>query len=84
MYRYTPKKQILRLLDVPKIERWWETAYSTRNDILREYKIDVSYTLNWILKIDYKGTCFYSLSSRRDIPVRGFLFPSSMFNEEIV
>ena len=68
---------------VAKTGRWWNKEYIKRNEILLQYKVNVNYTLNWILRKHYKNVCYYSPLPRRYIPVEGYLFPVAMFDEEL-
>jgi hypothetical protein len=84
MFKYTPKKSIVRELDVPKVGRWFDTEFLKRQEILKRYRIDQAYHMTVFLKTHYPKVCFYSPNPVRHVPVNGFLFPVAMFNEEIV
>lgn len=84
MFKYTPKKNILRELDVPKVGRWWDTAFFKRKEILKRYCVDQGYAMTVVIQTHYPDVCFYSPTPVREVPVNGFLFPVAMFNEEIV
>lgn len=84
MFKYTPKKSIVREMDVPKIGRYWDKEFFKRQEILKRYHIDQNYAMTVVLKTHYPDVCFYSPTPVREVPVNGFLFPVAMFNEEIV
>ena len=83
MYKYTPKKSVVREMDVPKVGRWWDTEFLKRQEILKRFKVDQGYSMTVVLKTHYPTVCFYSPVPVRQVPVNGFLFPVSMFNEEV-
>lgn len=84
MYKYTPKKNIVREMDVPKVGRWCDTEFFKRKEILKRYHIDQNYAMTVVLETHYPTVCFYSPEPVRHVPVNGFLFPVAMFNEEKV
>lgn len=81
MFIYTPKKSILRDMQVPLTGRWWDKEYFKRMEILKTHGAEQSYTMNVVLEEYYEGTEFYSYTKRRTVPVHGYLFPVSMFDE---
>lgn len=84
MFKYTPKKQILRDMDVPKVGDLWDKEFFKRKEILKKYSVSQDYNMTVVLKKDFKNVCHYSVDTLKYIPVRGFLFPVAMFNEEKV
>ena len=84
MFKYTPKKNIVREMDVPKVGRYWDKEYFKRMEILKRFRIDQDYSMTVVLKRYYPEVCFYSPEPVRQVPVNGFLFPVAMFNEEKV
>ncbi len=84
MFKYTPKKNIVREMDVPKVGRWFDTEFFKRQEILKRFHIDQNYEMTVVLETHYSKVCFYSPESVRHVPVNGFLFPVAMFNEEKV
>ena len=82
MIKYTPKKALLRELDVSKVGYWWETQRIVVSDILKRYKLDTNYSMAHILLSKYPKYCFYSETPLRLVPIEGYLFPVAMFNEE--
>lgn len=83
MYKYTPKKSIVREMDVPKVGRWWDKDFFKRQEILKRFHIDQNYAMTVVVKTHYPKVCFYSPEPVRHVPVNGFLFPVAMFNEEV-
>ena len=81
MFNYTPKKTILREMIVPKVGAWWDTLFFKKKEILERYGLPLEYRLTSVLEDDFPNVCFYSETPRRQIPVCGFLFPVSMFDE---
>lgn len=83
MYKYTPKKQILRDMQVKRVGRWWDTEYQKRLEILKRFHLqDYAYTIaiaEW-----YPKTVFYSKIKLKQVPVNGYLFPVEMFDEHVL
>lgn len=86
MFKYTPKKSILRDMEVPKTPgtAWWDKEFYKRKEILKAHHADQGYMMQTVLQTEYHNVCHYSKTPLRQIPVRGYLFPVSMFNEEVV
>ena len=84
MFKYTPNKNIVREMDVPKVGRWWDTEFLKRQEILKRFRVDQDYHMTVVLKKYYPKVCFYSPKSVREVPVNGFMFPVAMFIEETV
>ena len=84
MFKYTPKENIVREMDVPKVGRWYDKEYFKRMEILKRFRIDQNYSMTVVLKCNYPEVCFYSTEPVNHVPVNGFLFPVAMFNEEKV
>ncbi len=84
MYKYTPKKSILRDMDVPKVGSWWDKEFFKRKEILKAYRASQDNMMQTVLHTDYPTVCHYSKTKLSEVPVRGYLFPVSMFNEELV
>jgi len=82
MYKYTPKKSVLRDLQVSRTGAWWDKEYYKRMEVLKAFGADSGYAMCTALARYYKGVCFYSPTPRREIPVNGLLFPVAMFNED--
>ena len=82
MYKYTPKKSILREMDVPKVGRYWDKEFFKRQEILKRFHTVENYSMTVVVKTHYPNVCFYSPVPVREVPVNGFLFPVAMFNEE--
>ena len=69
-------------MEVPKVGRWWDNEYAKRQEILKYYSADQSYMTAVAFKRGYANVVFYSQTPVRQVPVCGYLFPVSMFNEE--
>ena len=85
MYKYTPKKEILHEMYVRKVpgEAWWDTAFRKHTAILTQFGINTEYRVRYVLSEDYPNTVFFSSRRVREVPVRGFLFPVEMFDEDV-
>lgn len=84
MFKYTPKKSILRRMSVARVGKWWDKQYFVRLEIVNENfkgQIQQVYPLVVALAANYPFVCFYSKERRRYVPVNGYLFPVSMFEE---
>ena len=86
MFKYTPKKKILRDMQVAHTPgtAWWDKEFFKRKEILKEHRTDQGYMMTCVLQQDFKDVCHYSKTQLRVVPVRGYLFPVSMFDEEII
>lgn len=82
MFEYTPKKQILRDLQVSKYNRNVDAEYAIAQQILQKFRLPLNVT--WILRKYFKQVKFRSFAPVQRVPVNGFLFPSSMFDEKII
>jgi hypothetical protein len=83
MFKYTPKKQILRDMQVARVGRWWDKKYHKINEILQQYGVTPDYILHSVFERQFKKVCFHSAKRVRHVPVGGYLFPVEMFQEEI-
>ena len=81
MYKYTPKKSIVRDMVVPKTGRWWDKEFFKRQEILKRYHLPQDYSLTVVLKTHYPDVCFYSKEPVKQVAVNGFMFPVTMFDE---
>lgn len=55
MYRYTPKKSVLRDLQVSRTGAWWDKEYYKRMEVLKAFGADSGYTMCTTLARYYKG-----------------------------
>ena len=84
MYKYIPKQSIIRDMIVLKTGNYWDKDYRKRQEILQLYNLQMTYLLTDILKTEYPNVCYYSKERRSTVPVSGYLFPVSMFEEIIL
>lgn len=84
MFKYTPKKEVLRSLQVCKTGDWWNKEFFKRMEILKNYNLPQDYTLSVVLQRDFAKVQYYSAKPVKCVPVRGYLFPAEMFNEQMV
>lgn len=79
MFIYQPKQSILR--DMTTNIKNVDSAYIKAQQILQKYRLPTDYMLTCVLRTHYKNVCFYSKKQCNHIPVNGYLFPVSMFDE---
>jgi hypothetical protein len=85
MYRYTPKKTILRDMSSARSPGtcWWDTEYHNRQSILTKYNIN-TYFCDVQLQLNFPEVEYYSIARLEHVPVGGYQFPVVMFNEEFI
>jgi hypothetical protein len=83
MFKYTPKKQIVRQLDKnkTKLSANWDYAGKVLG-MINEKVAD--YTTRNAFIVHYSKVEFYSTKSIMFIPVNGILLPTSIFDETVV
>jgi hypothetical protein len=82
MFKYTPKPQILRDMQVPRTGAWWDKEYFKRAEILRRYGVEATYIMQSVFRSYFPEVCYFSAKRVRHVPVHGYLFPVEMFEEE--
>ena len=80
MFQYTPKKKILRDLQVPKIGNWYDKEYIKRREILKSFGMPQDYSMCFVFDRSFKTTNFFSENQVQRVPVGGYLFPVEMFD----
>lgn len=81
MYRYTPRKELLKtLLDARKkpYSKNGSAEWNLANSLLLDYKMKTAFLMYW------EGVDQYSLTRLTKVPVYGILFPVDYFDETIV
>ena len=81
MYKYTPKKSIIKEMIFKKVGRWFDKEFFKRQEILKRYHLPQDYPLTVVLKTHYPDVCFYSKEPVKQVAVNGFMFPVAMFDE---
>ena len=81
MYKYTPKQSVMRDMQVPKTGRYWDKEFFKRQEILKAHGASQDYTMTMMLARYFKDVSFFSETKRKEIPVYGYMFPVSMFDE---
>lgn len=81
MFKYTPKQEILDEMTAPREGRWWDVEYFKRKAILERHGVSQDFIMTVVLQQYYPAVCFYSATRCTQVPVRGYLFPVSMFDE---
>jgi hypothetical protein len=81
MFMYTPNPEVLREMEVPKTGKWWDKEFFKRKEILKSYGASQEYSMTVVLSQHFKNVKFFSEVKCKEIPVRGLLFPVSMFVE---
>lgn len=79
MYKYTVRSDIVRyLLKIrrsPKIDQEFHYVKSL---------VGADYMLNWVFRRQFIEFQFFSTERLQAVPMGGYLFPISLFDEEIV
>lgn len=75
MFRYTPKKKILRDLQVPKVGKWYEKEYFKKKEILKSFGLPQDYSMVCVFSRSFKTTKFFHPEQISHVPVGGYLFP---------
>lgn len=86
MYRYTPRKNILRHFEVDRY-RPKGYGYITSEEfsrLIKENNIHHDYWSWSVFARCYPGVDFYSKERRRQVPINGVLFPVSLFEEGFI
>ena len=84
MFKYTPKKAILKqLLKARKKGYNMKTCSSYEYDMARALTKG-DYSLTWRFMRYWEHVCFFSQTKRKEIPVNGVLFPVDLFEETSV
>ena len=86
MYRYTPRKNILRHFEVARYrpKGYGYISSDVFSRLMKEHKVRHDYWSCSIFSRCYPGVDFYSKEIRRQVPINGVLFPVSLFEEEVV
>lgn len=87
MYKYTPKPGFVKTIQRPefgyKPSHWATVEHFITSHFPADPRVD-RYNLHYAVIDFYPTVIFYSPVKTRVVPVRGFLFPSELFDETVI
>ncbi len=84
MFRYTPKKEILKELQRQRNKGWNRTSNSTYEYDYARQLFKGNYGMVCLFMQYWENVVFFSEEQRREIPVNGVLFSVTLFDMEKV